>query len=170
MSRREKLIKMNPNKTLNISNNGDNWLIEIKPCDRYRDAEFIRELTRENCYDYLLQTIGWNEERQNQEPKFPERYQMVFDHNDPIGFLSLREQPNCLYLKTLQLIPPYRRKGIGTALIKFIENIAAKTAKAKIQLRVFKNNPAQFLYRRCGFSLLEEEEWFYVMDKIVKTV
>jgi ribosomal protein S18 acetylase RimI-like enzyme len=159
---------MNQNETLNISTNKDNWLIKIKPCIYNRDAKFIRELTRENCYDYLLQTIGWNEERQNQEPKFPERYLMLFDHNDPIGFISLREQPNCLYVETLQLIKSYRGHGIGKELIKFIEKVAAKTAKDTIQLRVFKNNPAQSLYRRSGFSLLEEEEWFYLMEKIVK--
>ncbi|MGL6339238.1 MAG: GNAT family N-acetyltransferase [Waterburya sp.] len=160
---------MNQNETLNISTNQDNWLIEIKPCIYNRDAEFIRELTRENCYDYLLQTIGWNEKRQNQEPKFPERYLMLFDNNASIGFLSLREQPNCLYLETLQLIKSYRGQGIGTALIKFIEKVAARTAKDTIQLRVFKNSPAQSLYRRCGFILLEEEEWFYLMEKVVTT-
>jgi ribosomal protein S18 acetylase RimI-like enzyme len=157
-------------ETLNIAGIQKSWLISIKPCNGDRDTEFIQKLTRENCYHYLLNTIGWNEERQNQEPKFPERYRMLFNNPDPIGFFSLRKQPNCLYLETLQLTKSYRRQGIGTALIKFIENIAANQAKNKIQLRVFKDNPAQSLYRRNGFTLIEEQDWFYLMEKIIATV
>jgi ribosomal protein S18 acetylase RimI-like enzyme len=156
-------------ETLNITGIQKSWSILIKPCNRDRDTKFIQKLTRENCYHYLLNTIGWNEERQSQEPKFPERYRMLFNNQDLIGFFSLREQPNCLYLETLQLTKSYQRQGIGTALIKFIENIAANQAKNKIQLRVFKDNPAQSLYHRNGFTFLEEQDWFYLMEKIVAT-
>ncbi|MGK7938496.1 MAG: GNAT family N-acetyltransferase [Xenococcaceae cyanobacterium] len=159
---------MNKNETLKISTSEQDWLISIKSCDRERDGQFIRELTRENFYNSLSKTIGWNEDRYQEEPKFPERYLMLFSDNDRVGFLSLREQPNCLYLETLQLIQKYRGQGIGTALMRFVQDIGRKKAKAKIQLRVFKDNPAQSLYHRIGFKIVEDQDWCFLMEKDLK--
>jgi GNAT superfamily N-acetyltransferase len=160
---------MNKKEILKIATDEKNWSISIKSCDRELDGKFIRELTKENFYDYLKKTIGWNENRHREEPKFPERYLMLFDENeDRIGFLSLREQPNCLYLETLQLIEQYRGRGLGTASIKFVENIAIKKAKNKIQLRVFKDNPARALYHRIGYKIVEDEGWCFLMEKVLK--
>lgn len=160
---------MNKNETLKISTNEMNWLISIELCDKERDGQFIQELTKENFYDYLNKTIGWNENRHREEPKFPERYLMLFHENDPIGFMSLRNQPNCLYLQTLQLIQQYRGRGIGTALMKFIEDTTIRRAKDKIQLRVFKDNPVQSLYRRIEFKIVEDEGWCFLMEKVLET-
>ena len=159
---------MNINENLTIRTNERNWSISIEPCNKERDGQFIRESTRENFYDYLNKTIGWNENRHQEEPRFPERYLMLFHENNPIGFLSLREQPNCLYLETLQLIRAYRGRGLGTALIKFVENIATRKIKHKIQLRVFQDNPAQSLYHRLGFNVVEDEGWCFLMEKVLK--
>ena len=51
---------MNKNETLKISTSEQDWLISIKSCDRERDGQFIRELTRENFYNSLSKTIGWD--------------------------------------------------------------------------------------------------------------
>ncbi|MDJ0633218.1 MAG: GNAT family N-acetyltransferase [Xenococcaceae cyanobacterium MO_188.B29] len=156
---------MNKNETLKISTSEQDWLISIKSCDRERDGQFIRELTRENFYNSLSKTIGWNEDRYQEEPKFPERYLMLFSGKDLVGFLSLREQPDCLYLETLQLIKHYRGQGIGTALMRFVEDTARRKATAKIQLRVFKDNPAQSLYHRIGFKIVEDQGWCFLMER-----
>ena len=160
---------MSQDRTLKTSISGKNWVISIKLCSKVRDGQFIRELTKENCYDYLNKTIGWNENRHLQEPKFPERYLMLFDRDNYIGFLSFREQANYLYLETLQLIKSYRRQGIGTRLLSFIEDIAREKSKDKIRLRVINGNPAQSLYRRNGFKLVEDEKWCLLMEKVLKT-
>ena len=160
---------MNQDQTPKISIGKKNWLISIELCNKDRDGQFIRELTKKNCYDYLNNTIGWNENRHRLEPKFPERYLMLFDRNDCIGFLSFREQANYLYLETLQLIKPYRGYGIGTRLLSFIEDIARKKLKDKIRLRVINGNPAQSLYRRNGFKIVEDKKWCLLMEKVLNT-
>jgi ribosomal protein S18 acetylase RimI-like enzyme len=160
---------MNQNEIIKISTDDRDWLISIKSCDKKSDGQFIRELTKEDFYDCLSKTIGWNEKRHQEEPKFPERYLILFNENDRVGFLSLREQPNCLYLETLQLIQQYQGHGIGTALMMFIEQVATRKAKNKIQLRVFKNNPAQALYHRIGFEIIEDQDWCFLMGKDLKT-
>ncbi|MEL6441616.1 MAG: GNAT family N-acetyltransferase [Cyanobacteria bacterium J06621_8] len=165
----DRIYRMNINENLTIPTKiKRDWSISIEPCNKERDGQFIRESTKQNFYDYLNETIGWNENLHQQEPRFPERYLMLFNKNNPIGFLSLREQPNCLYLETLQLIEAYRGCGLGTALIKFIEDIARKKAKNKIRLRVFQDNPAQFLYHRLEFNVVEDEGWCLLMEKVLK--
>ncbi len=159
----------NEKNTLIISTSTQNRSVLIKSCNKERDGQFIRELTKKNCYDYLSKTIGWNEKRHLQEPKFPERYLMLFEREDCIGFLSLREQPDCLYLETLQLILQYRRQGIGTRLLEFVEDIARDKAKDKIRLRVINGNPAKSLYRRNGFKIVEDQEWCLLMEKVLVT-
>ena len=159
---------MSENETIEILTNEKVWLISIKFCNKERDGRFIRELTRENFYDSLTRTIGWDEKRHREEPKFPERYLMLFCDNNCIGFLSLRDQPNCLYLETLQLIKQYRGRGIGTALMKFIEEVAAGRGKRRIQLRVFKDNHIQFFYYRTGFKLIEDQGWCLLMEKVLQ--
>lgn len=159
---------MSENKTLEFSTDGKVWLISIKPCDRERDGQFIRGLTREIFYDYFTKTIGWDKDRHNEEPKFLERYLMLFSEDICIGFLSLREQPNCLYLETLQLIRQYRRQGIGTAVMGYVEEVARRKAKDRIQLRVFKGNPVQSLYLRIGFEVIEDQDWCNLMEKVLE--
>jgi hypothetical protein len=51
------------NKTIEIATNEKILLISMQPCDREKDGQFIRELTRANFYDYFIKTIGWNEKR-----------------------------------------------------------------------------------------------------------
>lgn len=95
---------------------------------------------------------------------------MLFCESVCIGFLSLREQTHCLYLETLQLLPEYRRRGIGTGLMTFVEEVATRRAKDRIQLRVFKGNPVQSLYNRLGLIVIEDQDWCVLMEKVLETV
>ncbi|MBW4534186.1 MAG: GNAT family N-acetyltransferase [Pleurocapsa minor HA4230-MV1] len=67
------------------------------------------------------------------------------------------------------MIQQYRGRGIGTALMKFIEDTTIRRAKDKIQLRVFKDNPVQSLYRRIEFKIVEDEGWCFLMEKVLET-
>ena len=155
------------NEIIDIYTDKQNYKISVKPCSKDRDEKFIRELTKENCYDYLNNTIGWDEARYLQEPRFPERYMMLFHQNNCIGFLSLREQSDYLYIETLQLIQQYRRQGIGTKLLQLVEDLAKDKTKDKIRLRVINGNPALSLYRRNGFGVVEDLEWCLLMEKTI---
>lgn len=159
---------MDDAENLEISTSEQVWLISIKSCDKERDGQFIRALTRENCYHYLTKTIGWDETLYRKEPRFPERYRMLFSEGNCIGFFSLREQPQCLYLETLQLLQQYRGYGIGTGLMRFVEEVASRKAKDIIQLRVFKDNPVQSLYHRIGFKVIEDQGWCFLMQKVLE--
>ncbi len=139
--------------------------LTIFPCVPQVHRSFIRSLTRENFYDIVSRTIGWDEERQQQEPRFPERYKMVQKRDEMIGFFCVREEPDYLYLQTIQLIASFRNQGYGTALLQHIENTAKLKKLVRIRLRVFKEIPAQRLYQRLSYTPIEEDEHLILMEK-----
>ena len=58
------------------------------------------------------------------------------------------------------LLPEYRGKGIGGALLR---ELIAGCGHRVVKLQVFQNNPAIHLYRRLGFQVTEEAEGHYQM-------
>lgn len=141
--------------------------LAVVPCNPGVHGSFIQALTRENFYDIISRTIGWNEELYQQEPRFPERYTMVQRNNEIIGFFCIREEANYLYIHTIQLVSSDRGKGIGTALLQYIEGIARSNNLGHIYLSVFKENPAQLLYRKLGYTPIENDEYFIRMEKVL---
>lgn len=141
--------------------------LAVVPCNPAVHGSFIQALTRENFYDIISRTIGWNEELYQQEPRFPERYTMVQRNNETIGFFCIREEANYLYIHTIQLVSSVRGKGIGTALLQYIEGIARSKNLGHIYLSVFKENPAQSLYRKIGYTPIENDEYFIRMEKVL---
>jgi ribosomal protein S18 acetylase RimI-like enzyme len=141
--------------------------LTVVPCNPDVHGSFIRALTRENFYDIISRTIGWNDELYQQEPRFPERYTMVQRNGEMIGFFCIREEADYLYIHTIQLVPPHRGKGIGTALLQYIEGIARSQNLRSIYLRVFKENPAQLLYRKLGYTPIENDEYFIRMERVL---
>ncbi|MBW4684392.1 MAG: GNAT family N-acetyltransferase [Komarekiella atlantica HA4396-MV6] len=53
----------------------------------------------------------------------------------------------------LYVVPEYRRQGIGTALMRYVENWAAQRGDHQIGLQVFQSNtPALNLYNQLGYQ------------------
>jgi ribosomal protein S18 acetylase RimI-like enzyme len=84
------------------------------------------------------------------------------------GFFCVRDAGNYLYIHTIQLVSSYRNKGYGTFLLQQIEEIARAKNLLRIRLSVFKEIPAQRLYRRLGYQVLEEDEYFIRMENILQ--
>jgi ribosomal protein S18 acetylase RimI-like enzyme len=141
--------------------------VELWPCDRTRDGPFIRALTQANFYIPLKTTYGWNEERHRLEPTQPQEYAMVRRGPATIGFIALRDEPTCLYLSSIQLVPEVRGAGIGTSLMRHVENVAKATGHRTIRLRVFHSNRAVSLYRRLGYVVESSDEHSAIMRKTV---
>ncbi|QIR41698.1 GNAT family N-acetyltransferase [Tolypothrix sp. PCC 7910] len=53
----------------------------------------------------------------------------------------------------LYVLPEYRRRGIGTALMKYVENWAIQRGDRQLGLQVFQSNqPALNLYHQLGYQ------------------
>lgn len=152
--------------------NSDNKSLEavsltVVPCNPDVHGSFIRALTKENFYDIISRTIGWNESLYQQEPRFPDRYRMVQRNEQTIGFFCIREEADYLYIHTIQLVPSLRGQGIGTALLQYIDGLARSKELRSIYLSVFKENRAQLLYRKLGYTPIENDEYFIRMEKVL---
>jgi ribosomal protein S18 acetylase RimI-like enzyme len=57
----------------------------------------------------------------------------------------------------------FRGKGIGTALLRAMLDLLQRAGYGQISLSVQKENPAADLYKRLGFTTLEEKDEDYLM-------
>jgi ribosomal protein S18 acetylase RimI-like enzyme len=75
---------------------------------------------------------------------------------EPIGRILIDRSPPHLLLVDIALLPLYRGRGIGSALIEELLNEAGSLNRA-VKLSVYLANPALRLYERLGFSKISEE-------------
>jgi ribosomal protein S18 acetylase RimI-like enzyme len=80
----------------------------------------------------------------------------------PVGRLLVNESDRELALVDIALLPEYRNRGIGAALIQQLLN-RAHSARKPVKLHVLKSNPALHLYERLGFSRFAEESVYLEM-------
>lgn len=73
------------------------------------------------------------------------------------GFVSTHDDPdnNALHLSDFQLEPQARGRGIGSACLELIADIARGRACHGVKLHVFRDNPARRLYERHGFRTID---------------
>ena len=77
-------------------------------------------------------------------------YGIVAAHGTPIGRLYLDRGPTELRIVDIALVPEWRHRGIGTALLRAVCAEAAADGTI-VSIHVEQFNPAQRLYRRLGF-------------------
>ena len=69
----------------------------------------------------------------------------------PAGRLYVARWPEEIRVMDIALLPPYRNRGIGTALLRELLAEAAAAGK-RLTVHVEKFNPARTLYQRLGFA------------------
>lgn len=78
------------------------------------------------------------------------------------GAVRLNSTPEDIHIVDLILLPEYRNQGAGSTFLKQLQ-MEAEVAGRAISLRVIKTNPAIRLYKRVGFSVLDEEAAYLFM-------
>jgi ribosomal protein S18 acetylase RimI-like enzyme len=75
-----------------------------------------------------------------------------------IGWMQVSEPAStCIHLDQLHLVERVRNEGIGTHLIRELQQRALESAR-RVELNVMRGNPAQALYERLGFRVVEGDE------------
>ena len=95
--------------------------------------------------------------------KFPGGLVIVEDDGNSVGQIELQitryEKNEIGYVNLFYLIPEYRGKGYGKALMAYTENYFRKNKMKKYQLRVSKTNKGAIsFYEKNGFELVRMEE------------
>jgi ribosomal protein S18 acetylase RimI-like enzyme len=79
------------------------------------------------------------------------RFDLVLARGVPIGRLYVAPQPQRLHVIDLALMPAWRGRGIGGALLGAVQREAAAHGK-RVSIYVETSNPALTLYQRLGFQ------------------
>lgn len=151
--------------------------LSITPINDTPANRYLIDAAQRLCCGNMLATykrhgFHWNEDQ------FKEKWQdnknfAIRVNGEWVGFLSLKVLTDMLYLRDLQLLPDWQRRGIGSACLEWIISLArqpeislqtADTHEMKIQkhlralrLRVFSDSSALALYERHGFEQVSEQ-------------
>jgi len=139
-------------------------MVKLRPATS-DDIERLYEIHREALGPYVRETWGWDEKRQSAE--FRGRgagagRQVIEEGGQIAGFMEVDEQSDRLLLRTIELAPEFRGRGIGTSLIQGLLARSWSTGRP-VHLRVLKCNPARRLYERLGFKVVRETETHVLM-------
>jgi ribosomal protein S18 acetylase RimI-like enzyme len=77
----------------------------------------------------------------------------------PVGRLYLAEQDGVLVIVDISLLPAQRGAGLGTAILTDLLSSESRP----VRLHVERHNPAQRLYARLGFSVVEDGPVYFRM-------
>lgn len=138
-------------------------LVPYKDCD----YQFIFD-TKKICYKkYVEENYGeWNDESQYEMlDKFLEttknNIKIIIVNGKRAGFLDGHNINDSTYEQgNICILPEFQHMGIGTNILT---NLIYQNKNKNIILRVFKQNPAQNLYKRLGFEIFEETKSHYKM-------
>ena len=132
------------------------------------DIDFLDSVYVSVRLDELAVT-DWSEDRKqdflrNQSARQREHYArhyvgaeflLIRRDDQPIGRVFLYRHGNDIRMMDIGLLPPWRRRGIGTRLVRALLDIAGAEGCA-VTLHVEPDNPARRLYDRFGFRLIED--------------
>jgi ribosomal protein S18 acetylase RimI-like enzyme len=133
------------------------------------DSEFAYQTKKSAFRGYLEQSSGWNEDEQRElhQRRFAEHDFRVIELSDKdVGILAMIQQPECVKLYQMFILPEYQGKGIGEACMKLIVK-DADVLKLPIRLQVLKVNPrALAFYQRLGFKRTGENDAHILMERL----
>ena len=137
------------------------------------DLDFIRQLSarvfsKYGAYDEPV--LGWLLE--------PEVTTVIIAAGaDPLGFAMVtleREkwlEPRRGHLLAIGVLPKHQRKGIGTALLEYMEKIARKYGVEEMLLwTAVDNQQALSFFRNAGFHIVGSEDRYYPRGQAALTL
>lgn len=127
--------------------------------------------TKQACYRAYVDTYygGWNDEMQIRlnTKSFESAcsmtcFQKITRYGRTVGFMGYNELEDRIQGVTIHMYAEYRNQGIGSGFLRELISLSQSTGKP-IYLKVFKSNPAQYLYSRHNFSIYNETVSHFLM-------
>ena len=112
------------------------------------------------------QTWGWDDvdQRARFDATFePGRLQVVLRGGEDIGVLSVEDRADHVFLRSIEVLPGWQGRAIGTSIIWDVV-ADARARNLPVRLQVLKVNPARALYERLGFQHLASTPTHHVME------
>jgi len=91
------------------------------------------------------------------------RFEMLLYKDQPIGRLYVDRGPHDIRIIDIALLPEQRNHGFGTCLLQDLLE-EARQAGQTVSIHVEQTNPALTLYHRLGFTPIEEQAVYLLME------
>ena len=133
----------------------------LRPARR-DDEDFLFALHRDAMREYVDVTWGWDEawQRAHFAAHYAPARQAVIVHGgrvlSDVGRISLTRHWRKIFLRDIELLSPQRNRGVGTAILNAVLAMA-RDSDRYVELRVLRCNPAQRLYMRLGFQIVDDD-------------
>ncbi len=122
-----------------------------------REAE-LAEVTWSEAEKQVFCDMQFEAQHKHYQQYYPDAQWLVIKrHGTPIGRLYLERWPREHRIIDIALSPAVRGQGIGGALLQDLQESAIADEARGIGVHVEKANPAMSLYRRLGFTTIEEK-------------
>lgn len=145
----------------------------------WADEGFLRELYATTRAEEMRATC-WPASRcrafLDQQFEFQQRYYraqhpealflLLLRGATPIGRLYWRSDPGLAILIDMSLVPAERGRGLGSALLRVLTELADARGQA-VELHVEPDNPALRLYRRFGFMVAADHSVHLHMRRLL---
>lgn len=128
------------------------------------DVSFLVELRLSTMDEHMINAglvLSVDEHKERVLYQY-ECFHLVLDNKSVIGAVKFEDTDSCLYIHQIQVVPTQQGKGYGRQIIS---QLIQKTAQAKVELKVLKQNPAFRLYTAIGFEVIGEDEFEYHLRK-----
>lgn len=151
-------------------------MIQTRPVILDQDDAFLQELYR-STREEEMSHWGWSEadklaflqmqfrmQQQSYYTRYPELlHQIIVEDHGPIGRIMTANAAEAIQLVDVSLLPGFQGMGIGTQLIRELQNEASES-KLPVRLHVQCTNPALQLYERLGFVITGSTEMYHAME------
>jgi ribosomal protein S18 acetylase RimI-like enzyme len=128
---------------------------------RPEDYDFLSALHEAAMREYVERVWGWDDAEQARilRSRFhPEGWRIIQSENQDIGLLVVDEEDRAIRLAEIELLPAWQGRGIGSSIVRWLMEEAARVGKP-LTLRVLHvNGRARALYERLGFRPFKEIE------------
>jgi len=80
------------------------------------------------------------------------RFFTVLEDGSAIGYLWLLTRDDVVFVSDIHVLKPFRNRGYGKDIMKWVESYARETSARHISLHVFGDNVTAIkLYEKCGY-------------------
>lgn len=130
------------------------------------DMDWVYALFRSTMKHHIEQTWGWDElfQKHGFAENLPaSSFTIVLLDQEAIGAYSLVEKADHFWLEMLLLLKQFQGRGLGTRLLKTLQEKALSREKP-LRLSVLKINSAHEFYRKRGFICRGEDTWSWKLE------
>jgi ribosomal protein S18 acetylase RimI-like enzyme len=109
--------------------------------------------------------LTWNDQSQRAMVEQSLAHQgtsIIVVNGSSVGWLQVDSTSSAIYLGQLYITPTLQKRGVGTAIMKWLCGQARRDGKS-VTLEVMKNNQALAFYDHLGFRVVGESKYKYEM-------